>query len=190
MLYRVHLVWAIFELTMLLVIGTDCIGSWKSNYHTITTTTARRQEKIIIKPKTSILFVTKLPDCKRIVGLSRHRTIATVSYFYELVLWFWIRNGYPWSNKFALFVRKRFLEVNFRNRNNNFNIKGLPGNHKTFTGKRTYEGAADPECLNRPGFKGILYTHVVIYRTIGNSRKGNRNILIIVHWIAESCTHW
>ena len=62
MLYRVHLVWAIFELTMLLVIGTDCIGSWKSNYHTITTTTARRQEKIIIKPKTSILFVTKLPD--------------------------------------------------------------------------------------------------------------------------------
>jgi hypothetical protein len=104
---------------------------------------------------TNIMF-SSARLCKRIVGLSRHRTIATVSYFYELVLWFWIRNGYPWSNKFALFVRK----------NNNFNIKGLPGNHKTFTGKRTYEGAADPECLNRPGFKGILYTHVVIYRTI------------------------
>jgi hypothetical protein len=28
------------ELTMLMVIGTDCIGSCKSNYHTITTTTA------------------------------------------------------------------------------------------------------------------------------------------------------
>jgi hypothetical protein len=35
MLYRVHLVWAGFELTTLVVIGTDCIG--KFNYHTITT---------------------------------------------------------------------------------------------------------------------------------------------------------
>jgi hypothetical protein len=38
-LYRVHLAWAGFELTTLVVIGTDCIGSCKSNYHTITTTT-------------------------------------------------------------------------------------------------------------------------------------------------------
>ena len=40
MLYRVHLAWAGFELTILMVIGTDCIGSYKSNYHMITTTTA------------------------------------------------------------------------------------------------------------------------------------------------------
>jgi hypothetical protein len=40
MLYRLHLAWAEFELTTLVVIGTDCIGSYKSNYHTITTTTA------------------------------------------------------------------------------------------------------------------------------------------------------
>jgi len=39
MLYRVQLPWAGFELTTLVVIGTDCIGSCKSNYHTITTTT-------------------------------------------------------------------------------------------------------------------------------------------------------
>ena len=32
--------WALFALTTLVVIGTDCIGSYKSNYHTITTTTA------------------------------------------------------------------------------------------------------------------------------------------------------
>jgi hypothetical protein len=38
MLYRVHL-WAKFEHTTLVVIGTDCIGSYKSNYHKITTTT-------------------------------------------------------------------------------------------------------------------------------------------------------
>ena len=37
-LYRVHLAWAGFELTTLVVIGTDYIGSYKSNYHTITTT--------------------------------------------------------------------------------------------------------------------------------------------------------
>jgi hypothetical protein len=40
MLYRVHLAWAGFELTTLVVIGTDCIGSCKSNYHTMTTTTS------------------------------------------------------------------------------------------------------------------------------------------------------
>ena len=39
MLHRVHLAWARFELTTLVVIGTDCIGSCKSNYHEITTTT-------------------------------------------------------------------------------------------------------------------------------------------------------
>ena len=37
MLYQVQLAWAGFELTMLVLIGTDCIGSYKSNYHTITT---------------------------------------------------------------------------------------------------------------------------------------------------------
>jgi hypothetical protein len=33
MLYRVHLAGAEFELTTLVVIGTDCIGIYKSNYH-------------------------------------------------------------------------------------------------------------------------------------------------------------
>ena len=36
MLYRVHLAWAGFELTTLLVIGTDCIGSLRANHYTIT----------------------------------------------------------------------------------------------------------------------------------------------------------
>ena len=39
-LYQVHLVWVGFKLTTLVVIGTDSIGSCKSNYHTITTTIA------------------------------------------------------------------------------------------------------------------------------------------------------
>jgi hypothetical protein len=33
----VHLPWSLFELTTSVVIGTDCIGSCKSNYHVITT---------------------------------------------------------------------------------------------------------------------------------------------------------
>jgi hypothetical protein len=39
MLYRIHVTppGAGFELTTLVVIGTDCIGSYKSNYHTTTT---------------------------------------------------------------------------------------------------------------------------------------------------------
>ena len=39
MWYRIHLVWAGFELTTLVVIGTDCIGSYISNYQTIKTMT-------------------------------------------------------------------------------------------------------------------------------------------------------
>ena len=45
MLYRVHLAWTGFELTTLVVIGTDCIGSCKSSYHTITNTKAPELEK-------------------------------------------------------------------------------------------------------------------------------------------------
>ena len=39
MLYRVHLAMSRFELITLVVIGTDCIGSCKSNYYTIITMT-------------------------------------------------------------------------------------------------------------------------------------------------------
>ena len=40
MLYQVHTAWSGLELTTLVVIGTDCIVSCKSNYHRIMTTTA------------------------------------------------------------------------------------------------------------------------------------------------------
>jgi hypothetical protein len=41
--------WSRFELTTSVVIGTDCIGSCKSNYHTITATTAPIQKVTILK---------------------------------------------------------------------------------------------------------------------------------------------
>ena len=40
MLHWAYLVWVRFELTTLVVIGTVCIGSCKSNFHTMTTTMA------------------------------------------------------------------------------------------------------------------------------------------------------
>ena len=55
MLYPMHLVWARFELTILVVIGTDCIGSSKSNYNTITTIykTGNLIEDVMISVPTS-----------------------------------------------------------------------------------------------------------------------------------------
>ena len=55
-----------FELTSLVVIGTDCIGSCKSNYHTITTTPT----PLIVKEITLITlqkynFRIKSVMCKR-----------------------------------------------------------------------------------------------------------------------------
>jgi hypothetical protein len=48
LLYRVHLTWAGFELTNIVVIGTDSIGSNKSNYHTITTTMAPHVIELLV----------------------------------------------------------------------------------------------------------------------------------------------
>ena len=45
MWYRVHLAWVGLELTALVEIGTDSTSSCKSNYHTITATTAKREAR-------------------------------------------------------------------------------------------------------------------------------------------------
>jgi hypothetical protein len=56
MLYRVHLAWLGFELTTLVVIGTDCTDSCKFNYHT--TTTAPIMEVITLIDITEVhLFI-------------------------------------------------------------------------------------------------------------------------------------
>ena len=46
MLYQVHLVWAGFKLLTLVVICTDCIGSYKSNYQTITLVYANKKNTL------------------------------------------------------------------------------------------------------------------------------------------------
>ena len=64
MLYT--LLWSRFELKTSVVIGTDCIGSYKSNYHTITTTTAPTNNEAQMRI-TNILVKLALTDtwCKR-----------------------------------------------------------------------------------------------------------------------------
>ena len=47
-LYQVHLTWTRFELKTLVVIGNGCTGSWKSNYHMITTITAPPKIRVFI----------------------------------------------------------------------------------------------------------------------------------------------
>ena len=50
MLYQVHLylIMSGFELKTFVVIGTDCIGSYKSNYHMIMTTMATAQYGLVL----------------------------------------------------------------------------------------------------------------------------------------------
>jgi hypothetical protein len=51
--------WSSFELTTLVVIGTDCIGSCKSNYHTITATTPPYLYLTIVHWPNVVLFDVK-----------------------------------------------------------------------------------------------------------------------------------
>ena len=60
MLYQVHLVWAVFELTTLVVIDTDCIGSYKSTYHTITTNDGPSHDEVYSIQHYVLKFVSNL----------------------------------------------------------------------------------------------------------------------------------
>ena len=62
--------WSIFELTTSMVIGTDCIGSCKSNYHTITTTTPPPPKKKTQQKNTTPQ--KNRSSCKRIIEVLSH----------------------------------------------------------------------------------------------------------------------
>ena len=64
-LYQVHITWVGLKLTTLVVIGTDCIDSCKSNYHTITTPTI--YDRVIIGWYNS--FCARL-ECGKLTVLS------------------------------------------------------------------------------------------------------------------------
>ena len=58
LLYRVHFAWVRFELATLFVICTDCIGNYKSNYHTTTTTPCWWRKLEYPEKTTDLLQVT------------------------------------------------------------------------------------------------------------------------------------
>jgi hypothetical protein len=105
MLYRVNLAWARFEPTTLVVIGTDCIGIYKSNYHMIMTTTAHKNTfkflYIFIQLcQTTLNFYTPLVErglyCNHLVRLSVH------SHFCNRYLsFYWKKWFYIWYMAFA-----------------------------------------------------------------------------------------
>jgi hypothetical protein len=70
MLYRVHLVWAGFELTTLVVKCTGWTCSCKSNYHTITTTTVPFSKSGIKHHNPNTVTVSCCPICIESVTLS------------------------------------------------------------------------------------------------------------------------
>jgi hypothetical protein len=87
MLYRVHLAWTVFELTTLVVISTDYIGSCRSNHHTITT--------IIWLSNISLLSVSDEGYCRN--PLCELRLISTFL-LYKIMTWCSLQQGRCWPS--------------------------------------------------------------------------------------------
>jgi hypothetical protein len=100
MLYGVRLSWTRFQLIILMVIGTYCIGSYKSNYHTITTMTTPLSRTIKVKLQTKYLwkyedlscpslsiiisnFTSKYSLNKHIYSPTRIKILSIYSYLYK-----------------------------------------------------------------------------------------------------------
>ena len=69
--------WAVFELTILVVIGTDCMCNCKFNYHTIMTTTASVQFRCRKRPPliSSYNIIVKAKKNKYVCLLSQVKKI-------------------------------------------------------------------------------------------------------------------
>jgi hypothetical protein len=87
MLYRVHLAWTVFELTTLVVISTDYIGSCRSNHHTITT--------IIWLSNILLLSVSDEGYCRN--PLCELRLISTFL-LYKIMTWCSLQQGRCWPS--------------------------------------------------------------------------------------------
>ena len=102
MLYRVHLTWAGFKLT-LVVIGIHCIDSCKSSYHTITTMTTpcpNRENNIMnvqyscslfniaaISPLSNIKKMFHFFICRNLLGLTIKIILSIVVWNATLSIW-------------------------------------------------------------------------------------------------------
>jgi hypothetical protein len=77
MLYRVDHAMSGIQTQLLVVIGTDCTGSCKSNYHTITTTTApySHWSCVLLKKKKTHVDVTAFLNVKLLCSTDIHDDI-------------------------------------------------------------------------------------------------------------------
>ena len=87
MLHRVHLAWAGFELTTLVVIGTDCIDSHTFNYHTMMDMTPP------LRKGTSFLLLFYISQFVGITTMSmtQSKWDAMPSHLLVVLLWYFYR---------------------------------------------------------------------------------------------------
>ena len=83
-LYRVNLVSVGFKLTALVVIGTDCISSCKSNYHMITTTTTPFHNLKI--PYYTNDFVRSLMSCRSSFTVNVFMCLTSMRFLRSVIL--------------------------------------------------------------------------------------------------------
>ena len=69
--YHIMFYWTVFKLTTLVVIGTDCISSCKSNYHKITTKTVNRSLCIKQNIKSLISDIFIISMVTRVLSIDR-----------------------------------------------------------------------------------------------------------------------
>ena len=97
-----------FELTMLVVIGTDCIVSYKSNYH-ITTTTASVKNMIVRILQNIKKNVSKYYRINKYIYIYQYNTIPRIIISTELK-----KDKFSWNclyflSWWILFLQKDFL---------------------------------------------------------------------------------
>ena len=83
MLHQVHPAWAGFEYTTLVVIGTGCIGSYKSNYHMITTTTVLEWELVSVayRPMSNSSAIYHGPEWELVIVVYRPMSNSSAIYY-------------------------------------------------------------------------------------------------------------
>jgi hypothetical protein len=100
MLYRVHLPWTRFELTTLVVIGTDCIGYCKSNYHTITTAITTMISRLQHTNFNTQIKMVNFISCLAVVIKLVYKNITTLN---TLILLFYLV-FFHWYDEISCFV--------------------------------------------------------------------------------------
>ena len=92
LLYRVHLAWVGFELTILVAICTDCTGSCKSNYHTITPGPSSDYERTLWLFQKRVVR-NKLKICVLLLGAPPPLKLEKIWFFWRKIVIFHMK--YP-----------------------------------------------------------------------------------------------